>query len=98
MMTAFVQEEPLTDQQMRILSQPPQQLDELQKVIAAKTAKGWWKEQRTSTMRYAMGDVQHGPRLLRISKELARKNANVEEVVATWEEFMSMGGRRNSAV
>ena len=95
--TAFVQEEPLTDQQMRIVSQPPQQLDELQKVIAAKTAKGWWKEQRTSTMRYAMGDVQHGPRLLRISKELARKNANVAEGVAAWEEFMIMG-RRNSAV
>ena len=54
--------------QMRILSQPPQKLDELQKVIAAKTAKGWWTEQRTSTMQYAMGDVQHGPRLLRISR------------------------------
>ena len=65
--TAFVQEEPLTDQQMRILSQPPQQLDELQKVIAAKTAKAWWKEQRINTMQYAMGDVQHGPHLLRIS-------------------------------
>ena len=95
--TAFVQEEPLTDQQMRIVSQPQQQLDALQKVIAAKTAKGWWKEQRASSMRYAMGDVQHGPHLLRISKDLARKNATDEEAVATWEEFMS-SGRRNSAV
>ena len=78
---------------MRIVSQPLQQLDELQKVIAAKTAKGWWNEQRTSNMQYAMGDVQHGPHLLRISKELARKNANAEEVVAAWGEFMSMGAQ-----
>ena len=48
-------------------------------------------------MQYAMGDVQHGPHLLRISKELARKNANAEEVVATWEEFMSMGGGAGTA-
>ena len=44
-------------------------------------------------MRYAMGDVQHGPRLLRISTELARKNANVQEVGAAWEEFMSTGAQ-----
>ena len=64
----------------------------MQKVIAAKTAKGWWNDHRANTMRYAMGDVQHGPHLLRISKELARTNATAEEVVATWEEFMNMGG------
>ena len=48
-------------------------------------------------MQYAMGYEQHGPRLLRISNELARKNANAEEVAAARKEFMGMG-RRNCTV
>ena len=50
MSTAPVQDEPLTDQQMRMLSQPSQQHDELQKTIAAFRSKGWWTEQRAKTM------------------------------------------------
>ena len=49
--------------------------------------------ERAAGNQYAMCDVQHGPRLLRISTDLARKNATAEEVVATWEEFMSMGAQ-----
>ena len=66
--TAPIQEEPLSDNQMRLLSKPADQHDELQKIITVWMTKEWWREQRAAAMKFALGDVQHGPHMLRSKK------------------------------
>ena len=83
----------MTGDQMRLVSRNPQQQDELQKIVSVMMQKGWWKTQRTNGMQCAMGDVQHGPHLLRTISALALEDASPEEISALWQRFMNEGDR-----
>ena len=57
-----VQAEPMSAEDMRALTKctVEHHSDELQKVIGALMAQGWWKDAKASAIRRGIGDVQHG--------------------------------------
>ncbi|MCP4243350.1 MAG: hypothetical protein GY772_22565 [bacterium] len=92
--TAPIQQEPMTEDQMRVLARCTMEgeRDELEKVIGAKMSKGWWKEQKSAAMQRSVGDVQQGPRLLASARQLGSAVPNVEEVADMWKELMGDRG------
>ena len=86
--TCLLKEEPMTQEEMRVLSacSTDSPKDHF-KVLANLMSAGWWKTQKRNAVRHMIDEVQHGPALLAAMRSLLEN-----EAPKTWDTLRGVRG------